>query len=268
MDRMHLNIGAMLARAALRNTVQGAQNTARSVAKDVASVARAHQRQLVGAGIGAVTGGGAGYLGASRGADEEEQGFRSRRLRSTLIGSAIGGALGGGIGHVTRPKQAPPAAAPRAPRPPKSERRAAQRRIGGGATQVDELDGFDTKTRMEIRKELYNKYRDAEREPDPASIASPLARAVARIAIAHAERDRIRLVYKVLQERADRYIARGDDPNEVREWLEAQRVRNLNFFRGGSDRFGYRHREKIAAFRDRLAVGADLIDRRMRALRD
>ena len=297
MDRMHLNLGAMLARAALRNAVRSAQGTARSVAKDVASVAKAHQRQLVGAGLGAVTGGGAGYLGASRGADEAEQDFRSRRLRNTLIGGAVGGALGGSVGHVTRTKQAPPTAAPaavptaapaaaapaavpaatsrpprqrpprqRPPRPPKSERRAAQRRIGGGATQNDELAGFDTNTRMAIRKEIYDQFRAGKEHTtwDLKRVASrregsSLERAAARIALAHGERDRIKREFASLQRRAEKFLAAGDDPAEVQEWLEKSRAAAVKQHQQMSELYGYRHREKRAALRDRLAMGAGVI---------
>jgi len=70
----------------------------------------AYQRQLVGAGLGALGGGGIGYLGASRGEEEDDRAFGARRLRNTLIGAAVGGGLGAGVGHYTRPAPSAPAA--------------------------------------------------------------------------------------------------------------------------------------------------------------
>jgi hypothetical protein len=51
-----------------------------------------------------------GYLGASRGKEEDDRAFGARRLRNTLIGASVGGALGAGIGHYTRPAPSAPAA--------------------------------------------------------------------------------------------------------------------------------------------------------------
>lgn len=296
MDSMHLNIGAMLARAALRNTVRSAQSTARSVAKDVASVAKAHQRQLVGAGVGALAGGGVGYLGASRRADEDERDFSSRRVRNTLIGSAVGGALGGSVGHVTRTKQAPPAAAPapapaaapavasrpprqRPPRqrPPKSERRAAQRRIGGGYYANDELGGFSPSEKTEIRKETYRRHLDAVdsggnayiRTMDTAESAdgSAMERAAARLALARRTQDRARARIAYLKEDTRRAIEEGVDPAEADEMLKFQIQSVLDNANIRTKMHGYRHQMKLGALRDRVAMGAGLIGRGVRALR-
>lgn len=307
MDSMHLNIGAMLARAALRKTVRSAQSTARSVAKDVASVAKAHQRQLVGAGVGALAGGGVGYLGASRRADEDERDFSSRRVRNTLIGSAVGGALGGSVGHVTRTKQAPPAAAPapapaaapaaastavpavasrpprqrpprqRPPRPPKSERRAAQRRIGGGYYANDELGRFSPSEKTEIRKETYRRHLDAVdsggnayiRTMDTAESAdgSAMERAAARLALARRTQDRARARIAYLKENTRRAIEEGVDPAEADETLKFQIQSVLDNANRRTKTHGYRHQMKLGALRDRVAMGAGLIGRGVRALR-
>jgi hypothetical protein len=78
----------------------------------------AYQRQLMGAGIGALGGGALGYIGATRGRNESEDAFSSRRVGNAMIGATLGGALGAGVGHYTGRRAAPAAAPAAAPHPP------------------------------------------------------------------------------------------------------------------------------------------------------
>jgi len=75
----------------------------------------AYKSQLIGAGIGALGGGGLGYLGATRDRNESEDAFSSRRARNALIGATLGGALGAGVGHYRGGRAAPVTASPSAP---------------------------------------------------------------------------------------------------------------------------------------------------------
>jgi len=78
----------------------------------------AYQRQLVGAGIGALVGGGAGYASVGdRGADETDDDHASRRRLRAALGALGGGLVGAGIAHMGR--SGAPAPKP-APKPPQS----------------------------------------------------------------------------------------------------------------------------------------------------